>query len=435
MKKICVGLLGFGTVGSGTAKILIENRDVIEARLGATLELKWIGDLDIETDRGVSVDKKVLTTDVNQVISDPEVDIVVELVGGYEPAKTFILQAIENGKHVVTANKALLASYGDEIFSAASDKGVEVGFEASVCGGIPLIRSMKEGLIANRIQGFFGILNGTANYILTKMTNDGSPFSEVLKEAQALGYAEADPTFDVEGVDAAHKLTILLSIAYGVPIDFDAVYTEGISKITPLDIMFIKEFGYRIKLLAISKDDGHAIEARVHPTLIPENSLLANVNEAYNALYITGDAVGNVMLYGPGAGMMPTGSAVVSDLVDIGRNVLTGAVGRVPCMGYQPSNVKPRLIKSPEDLNAKYYFRFSAHDRPGVLSRISGILGKHEISIKSVHQKGRDLVGAVPIVMITHEAKGAAVHLALSEIDELDVVKDKTVLIRIEDWI
>ncbi len=435
MKKICVGLLGFGTVGSGTAKILVENRDVIEARLGATLELKWIVDLDIETDRGVSVDKKVLTTDAGQVISDPEVDIVVELVGGYEPAKTFILQAIKNGKHIVTANKALLASYGDEIFSAASDKGVEVGFEASVGGGIPLIRSIKEGLIANRIQGLFGILNGTANYILTKMTNEGSPFSEVLKEAQALGYAEADPTFDVEGIDAAHKLTILLSIAYGVPIDFDSVYIEGISKITPLDIMFIKEFGYRIKLLAISKDDGHAIEARVHPTLIPANSLLANVNEAYNALYITGDAVGNVMLYGPGAGMMPTGSAVVSDLVDIGRNVLTGAVGRVPYIGYQPSNVKRRLIKSSEDLNAKYYFRFSAHDRPGVLSKIAGILGKHGISIKSVHQKGRDLVGAVPIVMITHEAKEAAVHLALSEIDELDVVKDKTILIRIEDWI
>ncbi len=435
MKKICVGLLGFGTVGSGTAKILVENRDVIEARMGAGLDLKWIADLDIETDRGVSVDKKVLTTDADQVISDPEVDIVVELVGGYEPAKTFILQAIENGKHVVTANKALLASYGDEIFSAASEKGVEVGFEASVGGGIPLVRSMKEGLIANRIQGFFGILNGTANYILTKMTNEGSPFAEVLKEAQDLGYAEADPTFDVEGIDAAHKLTILLSIAYGVPIDFNAVYTEGISKITPLDIMFMKEFGYRIKLLAISKDDGHAIEARVHPTLIPEDSLLANVNEAYNALYITGDAVGNIMLYGPGAGMMPTGSAVVSDLVDIGRNVLTGAVGRVPSMGYQPSDVKPRLIKSPKDINAKYYFRFSAHDRPGVLSKISGILGKHEISIKSVHQKGRDLGGSVPIVMITHEAKEAAVHLALSEIDELDVVKDKTILIRIEDWI
>jgi homoserine dehydrogenase len=434
MKKIRIGLLGFGTVGSGTAKILLENRDVIESRLGASLELRWIADLDIETDRGVSVNRDILTTDANAVIHDPEVDIVVELIGGYEPAKTFILQAIENGKQVVTANKALLAGYGEEIFSAASRKGVEIGFEASVGGGIPLIRSIKEGLIANRIRGLFGILNGTANYILTKMTNEGSPFQDVLKEAQALGYAEADPTFDVEGIDAAHKLTILLSIAYGVPIDFKPVYTEGISKITPLDIKFIKEFGYRIKLLAISKDDGEAIEARVHPTLIPEESLLASVSEAYNALYITGDAVGNVMLYGPGAGMMPTGSAVVSDLVDVARNLLHGAVGRVPSMGYQPSSMKGRRIKSIEELNTKYYFRFSAEDRPGVLSKISGILGKHEISIKSVHQKGRDLAGAVPLVMITHEAREAAVKTALSEIDHLDVVKDKTLLIRIEDW-
>ncbi len=434
MKKIRVGLLGFGTVGSGTAKILLENKDLLDARLGAELELKWIGDLDVDSDRGVTVDRRVLTTDAKQVINDPEVDIIVELVGGYEPAKAFILAAIENGKHVVTANKALLAAYGEEIFAAASRQGVEIGFEASVGGGIPLLRSIKEGLVANRIHRLFGILNGTSNYILTKMTNEGGSFSEVLKEAQNLGYAEADPTFDVEGVDAAHKLTILLSIAYGVPIDFDSVYTEGISKITSLDIDFMKEFGYRIKLLAISKDDGNSIEARVHPTLIPEGSLLANVNEAYNALYISGDAVGNVMFYGPGAGMMPTGSAVVSDLVDVARNILNDAMGRVPYFGYQPNRVKPRAIKSPRDLMAKYYFRVSAHDRPGVLSKISGILGENDISIESVHQKGRDLVGAVPIVMITHEAREAAVYAALSRIDDLDVVKDKTVMIRIEDW-
>jgi len=435
MKKINVGLLGFGTVGSGMVKILLENHEVIESRLGASLALKWIADPDPERDRGVAVDTGLLTTDTEMVVGDPEVDIVVELIGGYEPAKGFILKAIENGKQVVTANKALLAAHGDEIFSAASRKGVEVGFEASVGGGIPLIRSIKEGLVANRIKSLFGILNGTANYILTKMTDQGSPFSEVLGEAQALGYAEADPTFDIEGIDTAHKLTILLAIAYGVPIDFNAVYTEGISRITPLDIKFIKEFGYRIKLLAISKDDGEAIEARVHPTLIPDNSMLANVNEAYNALYIKGDAVGNVMLYGPGAGMMPTGSAVVSDLVDVSRNVLRSAVGRVPSVGYQPACIKARRIRSIEELRAEYYFRFSAEDRPGVLSKVSGILGKHQISIKSVHQKGRDLVGAVPIVMITHEAKEAAVRAALSEIDQLhDVIKDKTVLIRIEDW-
>jgi homoserine dehydrogenase len=434
MDRIHVGLLGFGTVGSGTAKILLENRGIIESRLGIPVELKWIADLDVETDRGVAIDKKVLTTDANAVIDDPEVDIVVELIGGYDPAKAFILRAIEQGKSVVTANKALLASYGDEIFSAALDKGVDVGFEASVGGGIPLIQSIKEGLVANRIQGLFGILNGTANYILTKMTDEGSPFADVLKEAQELGYAELDPTFDVEGIDAAHKLTILLSIAYGVPIDFDAVYTEGISKITPLDIQFIKDFGYRIKLLAISKDDGEAIEARVHPTLIPEKSLLANVNEAYNALYVTGDAVGNVMLYGPGAGMMPTGSAVVSDVVAVARNLLQGALGRVPAIGHQPTAIKTRRIKSIDELEAQYYFRFSAEDRPGVLSKVSGILGKHDISIQSVHQQGRDLVGAVPVVMITHEAKEAAVKEALAEIDGLGIVKDKTVLIRIEDW-
>ena len=433
MKKIQVGLLGFGTVGSGVVKILLENREVIESRLGASLALKWIADLDLERGREVVVDSGLLTTDSEMVIDDPEVDIVVELIGGYEPAKSFILKAIENGKHVVTANKALLAAYGDEIFSAASQKGVEVGFEASVGGGIPLVRSMKEGLVANRIESLFGILNGTANYILTKMTDQGSSFSDVLKEAQALGYAEADPTFDIEGIDTAHKLTILLAIAYGVPIDFEAVYTEGISKVTPLDIKFMKEFGYRIKLLAISKDDGQAIEARVHPTLIPDDSMLANVNEAYNALYIKGDAVGNVMLYGPGAGMMPTGSAVVSDLVDVARNMLRGSVGRVPSVGYQTTGMNTRQARPIEELQTEYYFRFSAEDRPGVLSKVSGILGNHQISIKSVHQQGRDQVGAVPIVMITHEAKEAAVRKALAEIDKLEMIKDKTVLFRIED--
>lgn len=433
MKKIQVGLLGFGTVGTGMVKILLKNREVIESRLGASLALKWIADLDLERDREMVVDTGLLTTDSEMVIDDPEVDIVVELIGGYEPAKSFVLKAIENGKHVVTANKALLAAHGDEIFSAASQKGVEVGFEASVGGGIPLIRSMKEGLVANRIESLFGILNGTANYILTKMTDQGSSFSEVLKEAQALGYAEADPTFDIEGIDTAHKLTILLAIAYGVPIDFKAVYTEGISKVTPLDIKFIKEFGYRIKLLAISKDDGQAIEARVHPTLIPDDSMLANVNEAYNALYIKGDAVGNVMLYGPGAGMMPTGSAVVSDLVDVARNMLRRAVGRVPSVGYQPASINARQARPIEELRTEYYFRFSAEDSPGVLSKVSGILGNHQISIKSVHQKGRDIVGAVPIVMITHEAKEAAVRKALAEIDQLEMIKDKTVLFRIED--
>lgn len=433
MKKIHVGLLGFGTVGAGTVKILKEGKELIESRLGASPVLKHIAVRDINKARGFPVDRRLLTTDAGKVVDDPDVDIVIELIGGYEPARSLVLKAIENGKHVVTANKALLAAHGNEVFAAASQKGVDVGFEASVGGGIPLIRSLKEGLAANHIKGMFGILNGTANYILTKMTDQGSPFAEVLKEAQSLGYAEADPTFDVEGIDSAHKLTIILALAYGVPIEFDAVYTEGISHITPLDIRFMKDFGYRIKLLAVSKDDGDGIEARVHPTMIPEDAMLAGVNEAYNALYIQGDAVGNVMLYGPGAGMMPTGSAVVSDVIDVCRNIMKNASSRVPCTGYQPEHIKKRRIKSIEELETKYYFRFSAEDRPGVLSVISGILGKHQISIKSVHQKGRDLVGAVPVVMITHEAREASVRKALSEIDQLDVVKGKTVLIRIED--
>nr|HID59009.1 homoserine dehydrogenase [Desulfobacterales bacterium] len=433
MKKVFVGLVGFGTVGTGMVKTLIKNREIIESRLGASLILKRIADIDITSDRGVHLEKDVFTTNVMDVIDDPEIDIVVELIGGYEPARGYILRAIEKGKQIVTANKALLAAYGNEIFSAASQKGVEVAFEASVGGGIPLISTIKEGLVANRILTLFGIMNGTSNYILSKMTEEERPFSDVLKEAQELGYAEVDPTLDIEGIDAAHKLTILLALAYGVPIDFGAIYREGISKVTPLDIRFMKQFGYRIKLLAISKDDGQAIEARVHPTLIPEKSMLANVNEAYNALYIKGDIVGNILLYGPGAGMMPTGSAVVSDLVDVARNLLNGIKIRVPLLGYQAQHIKKRKIRSIDELVTQYYFRFSAEDRPGVLSRISGILGEYDISIDSVHQKGRDTTDAVPIFMITHEAKESNVRQALAEIDRLPVVKGQTMLIRIEE--
>jgi homoserine dehydrogenase len=434
MQKIRIGLLGFGTVGSGTAKILLQNRDILTSRAGVELELKRIAVRNIKADRGFAVSKDILTTDPYAVIRDPQIDIVVELIGGYEPAKTYILEAIRQEKQIVTANKALLAAHGNEVFAAAQEKGVEVGFEASVCGGIPVIKAVKEGLVANRVQGLFGILNGTSNFILTKMTDEGASFADVLKEAQKMGYAEADPTFDVEGVDAAHKLTILLSLAYGLPIDCSAVYTEGISRITPLDIQFMKDFGYRIKLLAISRDDGSAIEARVHPTLIPERSLLANVNEAYNGLYLRGDAVGNVMFYGPGAGMMPTGSAVVSDIVDIARNKMRGALGRVPALGHPLHALKSRRIKAIDDVVTKYYFRFSAEDRPGVLATIAGILGNHGISIASAYQPGRGQAEGVPVVMISHEAKEAAVQSALSQINQLNVVKDKTMLIRIEDW-
>src|SRR3990172_3342670 len=345
MKKINVGIVGFGTVGTGTAKILIENSLLIEERVGIPIVVKTIADHDIEKEREIKVDPPVLTKDANEILDDPEIDIVVELIGGYGYAKEFIIKAIDKGKHVVTANKALLAIHGDEIFKAVYKKGVDIGFEASVGGGIPIIRALKEGLVANRIESIYGIVNGTTNYILTKMTSEGKKFGDVLKKAQEKGYAEADPTFDVEGVDAAHKLAVLISLAYGVRIRFEDIYTEGISKITPLDIEFAREFGYRIKLLAITKDDRGKIEARVHPTMLKESAMLANVDGVFNAIYVTGDAVGSTMFYGRGAGMMPTGSAVVSDIADIARNIIKKSHQRVPPLGCSEGCIKDAKVK------------------------------------------------------------------------------------------
>lgn len=434
MKAIKVGLIGFGTVGSGVVKILHRNSKLIEKRLGAKLILKKIADIDLETDRGVSFPPQILTPNAEEVYQDPEIDIVMELIGGIEPAKTFILKAIQNKKHIVTANKALLALHGDEIFREAQRFGVDINFEASVGGGIPLIRSIKEGLVANRIQSIFGILNGTSNYILSKMTNEGKSFKEVLKEAQEKGYAEADPTYDIEGIDAAHKLAILIRLAYGTPFRFGEIFIGGISGITPLDIQFGQEFGYRIKLLAIAKIDKGMLEARVHPTMIPKNHLLSTVDGVFNAIYIKGDAVGPTLFYGQGAGQMPTGSAVVSDLVELGRNVLIQASGRrVPPLSYQESAIEKIPLKKMDEVKAPFYMRFSAMDQPGVLSKISGILGKHDISISAVIQKGRKINGAVPIVMMTHEAKEKNVHRALKEIDQLGVILGKTMYLHVEN--
>ena len=433
MKKINVGIVGFGTVGTGTAKILIENSLLIEERVGIPIVVKKIADHDIEKEREINVDPAILTKDANEILNDPEIDIVVELIGGYGYAKEFILKAIDKGKHVVTANKALLAVHGDEIFRAAYRKGVDIGFEASVGGGIPIIRALKEGLVANRIESIYGIVNGTTNYILTKMTAEGKKFGDVLKKAQEKGYAEADPTFDVEGVDAAHKLAVLISLAYGVRIRFEDIYTEGISKITPLDIDFAREFGYRIKLLAITKDDKGKIEARVHPTMLKESAMLANVDGVFNAIYVTGDAVGSTMFYGRGAGMMPTGSAVVSDIADIARNIIKKSHQRVPPLGCSEGCIKDAKVKDISETVNHYYIRFSAMDKPGVLSKISGILGENNISISSMIQKGRQVGGSVPIVMMTHEAKEKDVRKALDEIDRLPVVHEKTVFIRIEE--
>jgi len=434
MDVIKVGMIGFGTVGTGVVRILEENGDMIERRLGARLYIKRIADIDLEKDRGISIDMGRLTKDSLEVIEDPEIAIVIELIGGFEPARSFILQAIDHGKHVVTANKALLASHGNEIFQRAREKGVDVAFEGSVGGGIPVLRSIREGLVANNIRLIYGIMNGTSNYILTEMTERDQSFEKVLERAKELGYAEADPTLDIEGIDTAHKLCITISMAYGIPISLDKIYTEGISKITPLDIAFAKELGYKIKLLALSMADRDSIEARVHPTMIPAESQMANVNGVFNAFYLEGDAVGSTLFYGLGAGMMPTGSAVVGDLVELGRNVLHGICNRVPSLSYRLEKMTPVLIKPIEDIRTNYYLRFSALDRPGVLSKISGILAKYGISILSVVQKGRQIEGgAVPVVMMTHEAEERGARKALSEIDELPITAGKTMLIRIED--
>jgi len=431
MKKdgINIGIIGFGIVGSGTAKVLLANKDILNERLGFKLNLRRIADLDITTDRGIKIPEGVLTTDVNQLFNDPEIDIVVELIGGIKPAKDFILKAIQNGKHVVTANKALLATHGTDIFNAAREKGVEVGFEASVAGAIPIIKVMKEGLVANRIKAIYGIINGTSNYILTKMTDENVEFADALKEAQALGYAEADPTFDIEGIDTAHKLTILATLSYGIPLSFGSVHIEGISKITAQDINFASELGYKVKLLAITKEADGEIELRVHPTMLPKDYLIAKVDGPFNAIYVEGDATGSTMYYGRGAGSVPTGSAVVSDIADIARNIQRNAVGRVPTIPNISGEVR---IRKMDDITSRYYFRFSALDKPGVLSKISGILGNHNISITSVIQKGRMFGEAVPLVVLTHEAKEKDMRLAIEEIDKLPVVMGKTVIIRVE---
>jgi len=430
MKEIKVGLIGFGTVGSGLAQVLHDQRQRIIDKTGAVITLAIVADIAINSLPEPFTATR-LTKNVAEIFDDPEIGIVVELIGGIEPAKTFILKAIESGKHVVTANKALISQHGREIFAAAAAKGVEVGFEASVGGGIPVIKSLKEGLVANRIESLMGIMNGTANYILSRMTDHGMPFEEVLREAQQKGYAEADPTYDVEGIDTAHKLAILMTMAYGMNIRLQDISTEGISRIKPIDIQFAREFGYRIKLLAVSINHDEHVEARVHPTMVPEEHMLASINGAYNGIYFTGDEVGNVMLYGYGAGKLPTGSAVAADVVDIARNILFGSVGRVPCLAYLPEKIKDIAITPMDSLRCPYYFRITTQDRPGVLSAISGILGKHGISIESVVQKKRHDRSAVPIVMLTYEASEADVNKALAEIDALDTTADATVKIRI----
>ena len=423
MKEIRVGIIGFGTVGEGLGQAMLAQQERLLQRTGISYILSTVADIAITT-LPEGFENVTLTQNADDIFTDPSIDIVVELIGGMEPAKSFLLKAIENGKHVVTANKALLSVHGTEIFAAANKYNVEVGFEASVGGGIPVIKALKEGLVANKIKYIKGIMNGTANYILSQMTDHGTPFPEVLAEAQALGFAEADPTYDVEGIDTAHKLAILMSIAYDINV-------EGISSIMPIDIEFAKQFGYRIKLLAISRNHGDHVEARVHPTMVPCEHMLATINGAFNGIQFHGDTVGDVLLYGQGAGMMPTGSAVAADVVDIGRNIVNNAVNRVSPLLYLPENIKAPTITPMNDLICPFYFRTTVQDRPGALSQITGIFGAHGISIKSMMQQGEEEDGPVYIVFRTHLTTEGAVNKALVEIDALEVCTAPTVKIRL----
>ena len=429
MKEIRVGIIGFGTVGSGLAQTLLEQKENLKKKTGALITVARVADKSL-TALPAQFTGTQLTNNADDVINDPQIDIVVELIGGIEPAKSFLLKAINQKKHVVTANKALLSIHGKEIFDAAVASNVEVGFEASVGGGIPVIKALKEGLVANRINSICGIMNGTANFILTRMTDHGTPFAEVLAEAQRLGFAEADPTYDIEGIDTAHKLAILMTIAYGLNVQLKDISVEGISSIQPIDIKFARKFGCKIKLLAISRNHLDHVEARVHPTMVPEEHMLASINGAFNAIEFNGDTVGDILVYGQGAGKMPTGSAVAADVVDISRNMLSGSINRTPALSFLPENIQPPVITPMSQLVCSYYFRVTALDQPGVLAAISGIFGKHNISIKSMMQQGQDTNEPVNIVFRTHTTREDEVCKAIAEIDALPVCAAPTVKIR-----
>ncbi len=433
-KTINVGLLGIGTVGGGTFAVLARNQEEIERRAGCAITMKMVADKDLARARGLVGKKAVVTADANEVVGHPDIDIVVELIGGTGIAKDLILKAINNGKHVVTANKSLLAQHGNEIFAAAQKKDVMVAFEAAVGGGIPIIKSLREGLTANRIEWIAGIINGTSNFILSEMRDKGSSFADVLKEAQKRGYAEADPTFDIEGVDAAHKLTIMAAIGFGIPMQFKSVYTEGISKLTQEDIRYAEELGYRIKLLGITKRKAKGIELRVHPALIAERRLIANVEGVMNAILVKGDAVGQTMYYGAGAGAEPTASAVVADLVDVARMLTSDPEHRVPHLAFQPDRLSDTPILPMGEVETSYYLRMRVLDKPGVLAEITRIFADLSISIDAMVQKepheGED---QADIVMLTHLTVEKHVNAAISKIEKLPVVVGKVTRIRLEE--
>jgi homoserine dehydrogenase len=434
MKPIHVGLLGIGTVGGGTFAVLRRNQEEIIRRAGRGIVIRMVADKDLTRARKIVGDAAEVTDDPMKVVTSPDIDIVVELIGGTKIAKELILAAIQNGKHVVTANKALLATCGNEIFLAAQKKGVMVAFEAAVAGGVPIIKALREGLTANRIEWIAGIINGTSNFILSEMREKGSSFEEVLREAQKLGYAEADPTFDIEGIDAAHKLTIMAAIAFGIPMQFDKAYTEGISKLTRDDIRYAEELGYRIKLLGITRRTPKGIELRVHPTLIPARRLIANVEGVMNAILVKGDAVGATLYYGAGAGAEPTASAVVADLVDVTRMHTADPEHRVPHLAFQPDRMSDAPILPMEEVETAYYLRLRVLDRPGVLADITRILADGSISIDAMVQKepseGQE---QVDIIMLTHLTQEKNVNAAIQRIESLPVVSGKVTRIRLEE--
>jgi len=438
MNEVRVGILGLGTIGLGAARILIEQQTLMARRLGKKLVLVAAADRSLDRDFGLDLSGVRLTDDANDIVTADDIDLVIELIGGYEPARTFVATAIEHGKHVVTANKALIAKHGEELFPLAEKHGVAIGFEAAVAGGIPCLKALREGLAANSIESVYGILNGTCNFILTKMENEGADYADVLKEAQELGYAEADPTFDVEGIDTAHKLSILASMAFGSKIKFDEVFTEGISKIGAADIEAVAELGYRIKLLGIAKphcvDGVDKVEMRVHPTLVPLTAQMAQVSDSYNAVMVSGDFVEHTVYTGRGAGERPTASAVIADVMDIARVADGGVNYLAPPMGYVASERQELATLPMADVQSEYYLRFMVQDESGVIAAISSILADHRISLEAVSQKERHATQAVAVIMLTHGTSEGNLQAAMSRIIALPSVQEDVLILRKESF-
>lgn len=431
MKRVNVGIIGLGTVGTGVFNLLGKNSEIIQRRTPCEIVITKVADKRLEENSRIELGEVEVSTDA-EIVNDPEIDIVVELIGGYTKAKEIILAAFAAGKHVVTANKALLAVHGEEIFEAARKNNAEIGYEAAVGGGIPIIKAIKEGLCANNILSFYGIINGTSNYILTKMTEEGKDFQTMLLDAQEKGFAEADPAFDVDGIDAAHKLLLLVNLAFGSRVKMDDIYAEGIARISLVDIEFAREFHYKIKPLIIAKMIDGELEARVHPTMVPDDYLIASVDGVFNAVFISGDFVGETLFYGKGAGMEPTASAVVADIIDIARNRCLANIQRVPVMSFNDDERKDLRVRTIDEVVSVYYLRFMVTDVPGVLSKISGMLGKYNISISKVIQRVRREGEHVPVVIVTHRAVEKDIRMALKEVMTLDECGEEPVLIRVE---